>query len=254
MIKLTEILTEIEYPLASKKDLTSYMGMEGWKGKLVYMTPDKFLRLASPIPENQIDKETIKRLEGRMKNQLPIDFCVLEVDMKTKRVTGHEGRHRCITAKKLGIEKVPVLIYTGSCFDRVPNWDKNTHDIIDKSDFLPQINEDCVDIVGKFENQLQNKYRKFLEELMFYYDAFSKGIFLSDIYIKREFRGLGYGGKVMKELIDFADKNHMPISLIPVSDDAPRHKLVNFYKQLGFIENAGNTLFDNISMYRLPKS
>jgi GNAT superfamily N-acetyltransferase len=168
-------------------------------------------------------------------------------------VTGHEGRHRCITAKKLGIEKVPVLIYTGSCFDRVPNWDKNTHDIVDKADFLPQINENSVDIVAGLEKQLQNKYRKFLDELMFYYDEFSKGIFITDIYIKKEFRGSGYGSQIMKEIVNFADKNKMPISLIPVSDDAPRHKLIKFYKQFGFIENNGNTLFDDMSMYRLPK-
>jgi len=58
--------------------------------------------------------------------------------MKLRKVVGHEGRHRAIVAKELGIQEVPVLIYTGSGFDRVPNWNKSTHDIVDKHDFKPE--------------------------------------------------------------------------------------------------------------------
>jgi hypothetical protein len=140
MIKLKDLLLEgkLEYPLADKDDLQSYRGMEGWKGKLVYMSPDKFLRLARPLDDLNTNPESFKNIEHRILNKLPLDFCVLEVDIKNKKVTGHEGRHRATISKKLGIEKIPVLIYTGSNFKRVPEWDKDDHNMIDKSEFKPE--------------------------------------------------------------------------------------------------------------------
>jgi|GEM_PF-2263733 len=140
IIKLKSLLLlELKYPLATGKKLTSYQGMEGWKGKLVYMSPDQFLHFAAPIPEYQLNKKSLKNIEYRILNQLPMDFLVLHIDMKNKKVVGHEGRHRAIISKKLGIEKVPVLIYTGSEFDRVPKWTPETHAEINQYNFKTQV-------------------------------------------------------------------------------------------------------------------
>jgi hypothetical protein len=133
-----DFINELEYPLAKGKDLQSYGDMEGWKGKLVWMSPEKFLSLVSNLPDYLQNKKSMKNLEYRMKNNLPIDFLVLEVDMVKRKIIGHEGRHRAKTALKLGIEKVPVLIHTGNCFDRVPDWTPDTHDIVDKLKFKPE--------------------------------------------------------------------------------------------------------------------
>ena len=45
----------------------------------------------------------------------------------------------------------------------------------------------------------------------------------------------------------------MAISLIPVSENTFSEKLIEFYKKFGFVENEGNPLFDDMSMYRLPQ-
>jgi hypothetical protein len=127
-----------KYPMAKGKDVQSYADAVDWKGKIIWMSPDKFLRLAAPLPDWDVNKDAINYLEKRFKEQLPTDFLVLEVDMNRKKVTAHEGRHRAMVAKKLGMEQVPVLIYTGSGFERVPKWDKATHDVIDKVDFAPE--------------------------------------------------------------------------------------------------------------------
>lgn len=138
MIKLKKLMQELDYPIAGKGELQSYEGTEGWKGKVVWMSPDKFLNLCHPLPDREKNNTSSQNLEYRMKNGLPIDFLVLIVDMNKKKVVGHEGRHRATVAKKLGIEKVPVLIFTGSNFKRVPQWSPEDHTEIDKSEFKPE--------------------------------------------------------------------------------------------------------------------
>ena len=131
-------LSEMEYPLAKKDDQQTYAGYEGWKGKLIWMTPDRFLELANPLPDYQINQESLKNLIRRMKEQLPTDFLMLEINGKTKKVIGHEGRHRAMASKKVGIEKVPVLIIVRMWDERVPKWTKQQHSFVDKAEFKPQ--------------------------------------------------------------------------------------------------------------------
>jgi hypothetical protein len=138
MIQLKKILIELEYPLASNDEMDSYRGVVGWKGKIVYMSPNKFLRLAAKLPDEYYSQESIKKLTDRIISKLPIDPLVLIVDMSKRKVVGHEGRHRAKASKNLGISSVPVLIYTGGGYDRVPDWTKEQHLEIDLADFLPE--------------------------------------------------------------------------------------------------------------------
>lgn len=132
------LLKELEYPLANKDQLQSYNGIIGWKGKIVYMSPDKYLRLAAKLPDNAYNQKSLDNIEYRIKNNLPLDPPTLEVDMNKRKVIGHEGRHRATISKKLNIQLIPVLIFTGSNYDRVPKWSIDQHAIVDKSEFLPE--------------------------------------------------------------------------------------------------------------------
>ena len=139
MIKLKSILKEIEYPLAKGTELTSYRDYVGWKGKIIWMTPDKFLQLAPPLlyPFHS----SFDYMKKRIKEKLPLDPLILWVDPQIKTVISHEGRHRATIAKQLGIEKVPVMIVVNKWIQmgkRVPKWTGAQHAFIDKADFKPQ--------------------------------------------------------------------------------------------------------------------
>lgn len=131
-------LNELEYTLASKDQMQSYQGVIGWKGKLIHTSPDKFLSLAAKLPNEHYSKESLQSLEQKILNKVPLDPLVLVVDMENRKVVGHEGRHRATIAKKLGIQSVPVIVYTGSSFDRVPKWSDKTHSVVDKLEFSPE--------------------------------------------------------------------------------------------------------------------
>ena len=110
--------------------------------------------------------------------------------------------------------------------------------------------------ISSFERQLHSKYKQYVEDLYFYYDDKNNSIFISDIYMKPQFEGCGWGTKIMNEICQFADSKKMAIALIPATDSInPKNlrRLIHFYRRFGFIENNGNTTFDDMSMYRLPK-
>jgi len=80
---------------------------------LVWMKPSEFLDKASKIKyetSSQIDIIT-NNLADKMKKDIPIDPLLLDIDTVNCNVIDHEGRHRAIAAEKIGIAKVPVLIY-----------------------------------------------------------------------------------------------------------------------------------------------
>jgi len=80
---------------------------------LVWMKPSEFLDKASKIKyetSSQIDIIT-NNLADKMKKDIPIDPLLLDIDTVNCNVIDHEGRHRAIAAEKIGIAKVPVIIY-----------------------------------------------------------------------------------------------------------------------------------------------
>ncbi len=125
---------------------------------------------------------------------------------------------------------------------------------------LEQIESGIENKVAAFERTLQSLYPE-IDRVGIYFEKANGSLFLSDLYIKEEFRGQGVGSKVMNSIIQFADNNNLPVVLIPEPDDedvSPK-QLIDFYKKFGFVLNKGKKTDYSFSdpfattMYRLPK-
>lgn len=127
------LLLELEFNVAPYPEHPH--GFIGWKGKMVWMSPDKFLHLARKL--DMPSEESLNSLRQAMKLGQPIPHLMLGVDMVNKKVVDHEGRHRATVAKELGITKVPVFIYTGN-YTRTPSWTEKDHDVVDNLKFDPE--------------------------------------------------------------------------------------------------------------------
>lgn len=129
----------MNYPLATGKDVGAYADAIDWKGKIIWMSPQKFLSLVRPLKAEWVNHDSMKNIEQRLTNNLPMDPLVLEVDMSSRKIIGHEGRHRAIKCIELGIKSVPVLVVTGSMYTRTPKWTPEQHrDVEDVINFIPE--------------------------------------------------------------------------------------------------------------------
>jgi len=108
------------YRLATGKDQdANIIGYRPKSEKLMWMTPQQFRSLTTdPI---SYDEPSLTKLKQRMKRGDPIDACWLDVDSKTWRVQRHEGRHRAKAAQELGIEKIPVILFSKDGYE----WDSS---------------------------------------------------------------------------------------------------------------------------------
>lgn len=113
--------------------------------------------------------------------------------------------------------------------------------------------------VDRLENDIKSRYSG-LDKLGIYMDSRKNSLFLSDLYVKAEFRGTGVGSAVMREIVAFADSKHISIVLIPEPEGrGSMKKLLGFYSKFGFVVNRGKKrdyfLSEpfSLSMYRVPR-
>ena len=125
-----DLLLELEFNVVPYREHPH--GFIGWKGKMVWMSPDKFLSLVRKL--DFPFEDSLNSLRQAMKDGKSIPHLMLGVDMVKRKVVDHEGRHRATVAKELGIEKVPVFIYTGN-YTRTPSWTEEDHDVVDNLKF-----------------------------------------------------------------------------------------------------------------------
>ena len=89
-------------------------------------------------------------------------------------------------------------------------------------------------MVEQFERGIMNEYSQ-MDRFGVYMDD-SGCIYLSDMYVKEQYRGQGVGNEVMGRLCEFADTNGLDIRCIPSSDDdgGGDERLLRFYGRYGF--------------------
>jgi GNAT superfamily N-acetyltransferase len=118
----------------------------------------------------------------------------------------------------------------------------------------------ATDMAHHLESTLLSKFPQ-IDKLDIYAQQ-NNLLYLSDLYIKPEFRGQGIGSKIMKYITDFADSNNLTVVLIPEPESLKKSavkRLVNFYKRFGFVINTGKNKDYELSepfatnMYRYPK-
>lgn len=101
---------QAKYRLAKGKKQDAFiLGYRPKSEKLVAMSPDKFLSLAGKLVAQ--DNAAVEILKQKMSGGKHLDALWLDVDINKNKVQRHEGRHRALAAKELGIKKVPVILY-----------------------------------------------------------------------------------------------------------------------------------------------
>jgi len=114
--QLTEMTKAgLKYPLDMEDPQTSKL-LDKHTGaqKMIAITPEEFLSkapLGYQLPDSEyFSSRSLHRLIDRMKSGKPIDPLWIKFDVDTGKMVAHEGRHRAIAAKKLGISKLPMIV------------------------------------------------------------------------------------------------------------------------------------------------
>lgn len=127
-------------------------------GKIIEMSPDEFLKLASPVntgmkydpktqkeyrvsepkrfDEKYYSEESIKHLRdnlGKKEGEIP-NFTTKKVGDKLQ-ILGHEGRHRAFVAREKGIKKIPVMVATDHSDNPLDDTDIKA---IESHNFIPE--------------------------------------------------------------------------------------------------------------------
>jgi len=104
----------------------------------------------------------------------------------------------------------------------------------------------------QFRHFLTNQYVGKIEELYFYITNQLDVLHVSNLRIKKEFRGKGIGSSIMNQLKKFADENKLIITLSPEADRGYKAKLNKFYRSHGFVWNKGRKKDYRISSFYGP--
>jgi hypothetical protein len=92
-----------QYPLADRDEWYGDVDYQARGARLVWMTPDDYLRQVRPLTIDDISRDNIDDLKRHILSGRRLDPLAIYADGK------EDGRHRAYAAKELRISKVPVL-------------------------------------------------------------------------------------------------------------------------------------------------
>lgn len=98
-----------EYPLDDINNWHADADYDKRGGKLILMSPDRFLSYAAPLTVDDDSRENIDHLKSHIMDGGKLDPLTIYSLDRTKAMNS-DGRHRAIASKELGIKRVPVIM------------------------------------------------------------------------------------------------------------------------------------------------
>ena len=95
----------MKYPLASRDEWYGDVDYQARGGSLVWMSPQEYLGRVRPLKIDDVSDDNIQSLVDHIQNGNTLDPLAIYADGK------EDGRHRANAAIRLGIKKVPVLVF-----------------------------------------------------------------------------------------------------------------------------------------------
>lgn len=94
------------YPMAPRGEWYGEANYEQTGGEMVTMTPDEYLARVRPLDIDETSRDNIDSLKDHILSGRTLDPLKIFADGK------EDGRHRAVAARELGIEGVPVVVFT----------------------------------------------------------------------------------------------------------------------------------------------
>lgn len=106
IIEAAQQTQRLSYPIAPRDEWYGNLNYANDGGRMVMMTPDEYLSKVRPLVIDEISRENIDDLKDHIMSGHTLDPLVIYSDGK------EDGRHRANAAKELGIEQVPVIVFS----------------------------------------------------------------------------------------------------------------------------------------------
>lgn len=106
-------------------------------------------------------------------------------------------------------------------------------------------------LINILVSHLRSKFKSQLQELKLEIrsDEYGEYILLHLIIIKKSQQKMGYGSRIIYEIVKFADQNNVRIKILPINRNSIKLDwLYQFYCKQGFIT------INNIDMIYIPKN